>query len=812
MESPAPNNVIEMAGRGQGPAHPEAFAEVRTIGLRKLCGVLADVLDRSDDALFDFVQRTKSSSEQQEFFDAMRELRRRRGEVEQRFRQALVDSFVGLERRRPVKVSLHPAEAGEAGLSLLSTDELEEQLAAEQVSGVADRRHAEALRQLELRLAKTVGIPLLDPEALPVGPNTVCAAFRSGLQGLELTIKAKLVLYKLFERELLDAMGGLLHECNQRLHQAGILPAVPPTRSPTVRRDDGIVRQTVGDRRDGEGAGYPSQTPRTVGRSAGSGITGGGSEHPPETIDSIFASVRDLCQAVLEAQRMAAAGLRPGEPAARVTPLPPRPTLGERHALSALQSLQGNPPESLLRAVDDPQVSLSQLLKEELLKQAERMQLGEPGAGLVEQDEQALFLVGLLFDVLLSQRSYERPVRQQFVRLTVPYARAAILDQHLFALKTHPARQLLNALAEACDGNRGESAAERDLLNRVGAVVDRLVAEFNEDIAIFSELEAEFRAFLDQHRKRVELAEKRAAEAQKGRERLDEARAMAQMELATLMGARSAPPVIELFLGRYWTHHLAVVYLREGGASPRYAEARKAGERLWNLLLDCESGKDVPDGWRDALLPVLASSGVTGPSATEVLDAVEWVLLAVRLGRHEAASSHPLPAAMQNLPPLEEGAPDAAVEGAAAATSAAQAPAAEGGDVPAVEEDARTAPSEPAYDEEDVARIKALKIGAWVEFIGDKEESIPAKLSWISPISSRLLFVTRRGMRHCAALPEELAAMIKQGRLRLRIGDTAFEYAMSQVLGRLREAVPENAVAEGAPATDGQDGPHSATD
>lgn len=797
MEAPASNsNVIDMAARGQGPAHPQAFAEVRGIALRKLAGMLAEVLDRSDDALFDFVQRTKISSEQQDFFDAMRELRRRRGEVEQRYRERLTESFVSLERRRPLRVHLGQGEGADQGLSLISAEALEEQLAAEQLASLADRRHAESLRQLEQRMAQAVGLPMLEREALPLGPTTVCGAFRDGLQGLELTIKARLVLYKLFERELIDSLGGLAHECNQRLHQAGIMPAVPPART-AARRDDGIVRETVGERRDSVSSTFASHTARGSGRALGGGISSGGSEHPPETIDSIFASVRDLCQAVLEAQRMASgAAAGRGNPGA--APSGPRVTLGERHALSALQSLQNNLPDALLRAVDDPHVSLSSLLKQELLKQAERMQLTEPGAGLVEQDEQALFLVGLLFDVLLSQRSYDRPVRQQFVRLTVPYARAAMLDQHLFALKTHPARQLLNSLAEACDGNRGESAAERDLLNRVGGTVDKLVADFNEDIAVFSELESDFRDFLEQHRKRVELAEKRAAEAQKGRERLDEARAMAQMELATLMGARSAPPVIEMFLGRYWTHHLAVVFLREGGEAQRYLQARQAGEKLWLALLACETGKDVPATLREDLLPVLASSGVTGPGATEVLDAVEWVLLAVRLGRDEAASSHPLPPAMQNLAPLDNSSDEAPVasHGVVLPATEGTAPTAESASSEAAEH-ASAAPEPPAFDEEDVERIKALGLGAWVEFIGDSDESIPAKLSWISPISSRLLFVTRRGMRHCAASPQELAALIKQGRLHLRIGDSAFEHAMTQVLGRLREAVPHAAESAG---------------
>jgi hypothetical protein len=38
---------------------------------------------------------------------------------------------------------------------------------------------------------------------------------------------------------------------------------------------------------------------------------------------------------------------------------------------------------------------------------------------------------------------------------------------------------------------------------------------------------------------------------------------------------------------------------------------------------------------------------------------------------------------------------------------------------------------------------------------------------------------------------EELAAMMKAGTLRLRAADTAFDQAMHQVLGRLRESTRE---------------------
>lgn len=818
MDSKPSSNVIDLAARTT-PAHPAALAELRLMSARRLPALIAEVLDRADDALFDFVQRTKSSLEQQDYFDAMRELRRQRAQIEKSYRDRLGDACIALEKRAPLSAGEPVAAAAElGGLSLIGEDELEEQLACNQLIDQADRRHRDGLRQLERRLAVAVGINDVAPEQNPLGPQHICHAFRASLKGVEASIKARLVLYKLFERELLDALGVLVHDANHRLHQLGIMPAVAPAKVAPGRRSepeadadeqresDILRRDVVRDRNDVRESGYsPNQNGRRE-RSYGGAVSGSGAQHPVESVDQIFSSVRELCQAVLAAQRSGSSEEGAAGEGQRISSILP-----EQHALSALQSLQRELPESFVNAIDDPHLSLSTLLKRELLGQAQRMKLGTPGADLAVQDEQALFLVGMLFDVLLSQRSYERPVRRQFARLTVPYARAALLDQHLFALKTHPARQLLNSLAEACDGNRGESAAERDLLDRVSTVVDRLIAEFNEDIAIFSELETDFRSFLDQHRKRAELAERRAAEAQRGKERLEEARALASMELAALMGAREAPPVLDQFLTRYWTHHLAVIFLREGGESERYTEAKRCGEVLFRAFLDCETGAELPDNLADLGAPVLASSGITGPAAKEVLDAVEWVLHALRLGRVEAARKHPLPSALRDALEAEQraadesgaGSPESIVTPAASAgageavAEGVAAPAAVAGDsgqpTPTGQPDLHVVnqgPTEDEYDPADIEQIESLQVGAWVEFIAEDGNSIPTKLSWVSPISSRLLFVTRRGMRHCAASPKELAVMIRLGKLHLRVGDSAFEQAMNQVLGRLREAVP----------------------
>jgi hypothetical protein len=127
---------------------------------------------------------------------------------------------------------------------------------------------------------------------------------------------------------------------------------------------------------------------------------------------------------------------------------------------------------------------------------------------------------------------------------------------------------------------------------------------------------------------------------------------------------------------------------------------------------------------------------------------------------------------------------------------AAVAPNAQMAPAPAV---AHTRPVGPLSEEElsgavDFDNVTAeyfsrLPVGSWLDFI-DKDNRIQAgKLSWVSPISARLLFVSRAGTRIAVASPEELAVMVKLERVRLHRDDDAFYSAMQGVIDRLEPAV-----------------------
>jgi hypothetical protein len=90
------------------------------------------------------------------------------------------------------------------------------------------------------------------------------------------------------------------------------------------------------------------------------------------------------------------------------------------------------------------------------------------------------------------------------------------------------------------------------------------------------------------------------------------------------------------------------------------------------------------------------------------------------------------------------------------------------------------------FDAAGLERMRKLEVGSWIQLATSADRIEPAKVSWISPISGRLLLVNRRGIRVLVASPEELAAMAKLDKVVVREGATPFDDAMHQVAGRLK--------------------------
>lgn len=701
--------------------------------LERVMPALDRALGKVDDYLFD-----RSQEGDEEFgLLALRELRRQRGQITRRYEEVVQAGFRNLRGES----EWFPVDGRPSGMSLLSEEDLEEQLAVEQLGDSLVRLHGPGLEMASKRVAHVSGREELQAQDNPLAPAFLATALRNALGQSELVAGVRIVVFKFFERELGAVLGAAYERANTLMIAAGVLPE---------------LRSMVKQHPQAPAPGNP-QDPQSP----------NGQVQLPTQVSAADQAMFGNLLGLLQGWRTAMGSTpTPEQPQAGIDQ-PPVTKLGSNELMSILSLMQQDQPNAPLspRQPGGNHRSLADQLRQDVAQNARKLGVAGDNLHLDGLDEDAVDLVALLFDVLLDGPQFDSNIRRKIGRMLVPYVKVAVKDRRMFLFKEHPARRLLNTVAEACEGNHGEAPQEQALLNRVDYTIDRLVAEFNEDVAIFETLEQELRSYMAQHRKRFELAEKRATEAQHGRERLDLARSAVAAELMQHRGERELPPVMDEFLSRHVAHHLTQVMLRDGHGSPRHEQAIQAVDRLL-LAFDYAEVRspleELPTLPRAQFESILSSSGCTGDSAQVAIDSLQDALVRLSAGERAAENQTHMPEQVI-LPESRVVEPEPQLEIVA------------GND-------------HLDYDAAMLDRMRKLQVGSWLQLATSADRVEPAKVSWISPISSRLLLVNRRGIRVLVASAEELAAMAKIGKVSLREGESVFDNAMHQVADRLKNA------------------------
>src|SRR3954469_2823011 len=120
---PEQNNVVQLnPDRSSGqPAQiilarlPAAMHSLRDKARQHLQGLLRDLFDKVDDAMFELADKASSNHEQNIFFDSMREVRLRRRAVESSFFRAIDIRFAQLLDHNAYSDEL-PVEQAEVSL------------------------------------------------------------------------------------------------------------------------------------------------------------------------------------------------------------------------------------------------------------------------------------------------------------------------------------------------------------------------------------------------------------------------------------------------------------------------------------------------------------------------------------------------------------------------------------------------------------------------------------------------------------------------------------------------------------------------
>ena len=407
-------------------------------------------------------------------------------------------------------------------------------------------------------------------------------------------------------------------------------------------------------------------------------------------------------------------------------------------------------------------------------------QLGLSGAiqAMPAPAHDLLELVSMLFEALLDGRRLDEKARAQLARLIIPYVRVAMLDRRMFMQSSHPARRVLNQLVEAFETAAPEVTHYRPLRELAFNTVERIVGEFADDLKLFDSLEAMLATEIDACRRRAELAEKRAADSQAGKERRLVARVSVAGFLRQAIADKALPSALLEFLTGHWQHHQNIVLLREGEAG----ESVSLNRGLLRDLLRCSDKGEISDtdALRARLAVVFASSGQGRDAADEFLSELTGELAAMQ-GRERGAA--------------ETADAGTAVVVVRSETIAEIVPEPVAEQAETVVEDLYLVPAAPAaaLPLEAVERYRQMPIGTWLDFVGEDGRVSSAHISWTSPISGRRILSNRRGQRILVASPEELAEMEQDGRIRPRQSESAFDQAMHTIANKLEASLSAGA-------------------
>ncbi|SHM66675.1 DUF1631 domain-containing protein [Phytopseudomonas punonensis] len=752
------NKMVSEAAHPAASRLPASLIQVRDRAATQLKQALQALFDNADDTLFDMADRATSNAEQNAFFEAMRDLRLKRKGIERGFLQRVFESFAGLNQHVVGKAPTLDAVSFDS-LSLVQNDELEETVALDSmIAKVLSRDHV-ALTHLTTRLNAVVS-KKLDDKSNPLGPVSLSELFLESCSGLGVEIKVKLIILKLFEKYVLSGLEQLYADANAVLVEAGVLPelkAVVPRRNATPNRPERSERTEQVD-------GFERST-----------------SFADDDVREVFSALQELLSQTRD-------GLAPR----RQAPANAMP-ISTNDLMRLLSHLQQRAPIQAPMDVD-LRSQLEHLLTRASAKSGRVRVVGEV-------DEDVINLVSMLFEFILDDRSLPDSLKALIARLQIPMLKVAVLDKTFFSRGSHPARRLLNEIATAALGWGEHDSSQRDsLYQKIEQVVQRLLNDFTDDPAIFSELLADFLAFTGDERRRSELLEQRTRDAEEGSARAEMARREVEQALNERLLGKTLPEVVVRLLREAWSKVMMLTCLKHGTDSEQWQSSLATmDELIWSV-----EPHDNPEarlrllelvpGLLKALREGMASAAFDPFSTSEFFSQLE-ALHVQAFQRFKRA-----------IPDVERAAPTESDEVQRSALSAVgielplldlqlEEDSSISAMVEVVEEIVLEAPGqtrieeeEPviALDDEAMLHVDALRVGSWVEFQEDEEHKLRCKLAAIIKPTGKYIFVNRTGMKVLEKTRVGLALEFRRNAVRLLDDALLFDRALESVIGNLR--------------------------
>ena len=716
------------------------------------------LFESSSEVLLEFADAAENNRLQRLFFDAQREFYLKEETIIGDFDHSLRESLQAF-----TNTTGGNAKPGAETLSLVEVEDYERSLALETIAKRVVGRQMRELHALSQRLSALLGGRPLPPEQVPANPLQIIRIFDPASRKLDVEKEVRLVFYTLFDRYVMSRLGELYADLNRRLVELGILPNIKfdyqrygastpgaRGRQPGTTEAAGTASAEAADAQDGGpdiGAAAPQRLRPSTPTSA---------ETLAEISSLLMAKRKKQFNEALQTSvpilptaanvREAIGDVRVLQEAPHPVPIPSGP-IGSKVAVDAALLLK------VKKALEKQRLIIKSLVGKDRLDRKE---------------EDVIDIVGMLFEAMLNEKLLPNAVKTLLSHLHTRYLKIAVQSVDFLDNTAHPARRLFERMLDAGIRWVREDNLRAGIYPQLQRIVTQILKHETLEDNFFSEKIAELDKAEQKLEQQSSAAEERTLEAERGRARLEQAKAIVKKTIDDIGGASEVSPIVVTFLSTTFADYLTLLLLRSDldTESQAWGNAYSVGESLVAAAVYAARGQPLGEDMRADLTQRLESSVCSliphhEQNIRRVIDALDS---APQKTVADAAAERQTAA-----PP-----PPKAQVGTAAQASATE---------------VSTGP----VDEQDrkVAEKLMRAAGDWFVLQGKDEKTEQAvKLLWVNPHTTNMLFVDQHGAKVALMPATSVAHKMRDGTVRPMQQETSSFVARS--LRRIRRALEDS--------------------
>ena len=791
----------------------ELVSELKNTLNFHLKDLFTSFFNNADTALFELANEASNNEEQKTYFDLLHSIRTDKANLSRGLSDALRSYLKPISAIAPGddNAAIDDDDDDEE-LSLVSQDTMDELVLINTIAAKTHDNFNEEISKLEIRLDHLAEhTPMIfSKDALT--PLHFCEAFQKSISILDINTAEKLILYKLFDNEVAGNLDQLYDTINKMLIEAGVLPKIKLSAARNAEgggsggpeyiiEDDDDMEDAEGQTSSGGGPGGG----RSAGHTAGGGSPGEAANMPPG-----------------EGGNQAGA---PGQPGGEATPAPSKSEAYKQELISKygnkniggypigeasdiIRDFIGNESVTAGSMEGDPQFyghkdvmsALTQMqnvthtqiqsappvveridaaaIKQALLSTIASQQGGTITKQINQVIEKTIDFIKLIFDAIIDDTSISDTIKALLLTLQIPVIKASMIDQEFFVNDDHPARELLDKVAEL---GVGITEHTDPLYQELDQIIKDLLANYANDINAFVTALEKVKDIIGRREAETEEKEREAQEQiQK-----EHARKIVLWELRKSTLEKKLPSLVHKLVLKLWPTMMFNHYIKHGKQNDEWVFlVTTLGELVESVQTPDNAKeyrflKDNHEALAERVEKRLSRSKRAKEHLEEVMaDLRETYGHLLDTDEFDEALAQPELSTMpvMDTPIASDDEIEAARDGEAGESF---------NEVPAEEQEPH--PDEPVDLREKLQLLpNDVRPGVWFQITMENDQIRRLKLSVIIMEEALLVFVDHNGERVVEKEAESFAEELKNGKAQIIMHHSVFDHALGSVFSTIK--------------------------